>query len=423
MAAASPGAESGGTAAARTAVPDPAGEEIRVRALDFAQPTKFTNETRRRLAGVLAPCCETLAAVLSSELKAEVELEVAEIAQHTWAAARAGLPADSVAVAIRSGDAEAPQMLLNVELPWALQALECVLGGEAKRAPTARRLTDLDRRLLEGLLDQIVDELSGAWVELGGSELVRGEIDVEGDAGLLVAPGEPTLSIPFASRIEGADARLSLLLPWIAFAPVAGSGPARQAPPQTADAAREAEQLRRGLAGAAVLVRAEIGSAQMPIERMLELQPGTLVELGDRAEDGVRLFAEEVSLGRGRPGRSGTRRAVKVEVTGEPPTRSETYATLGRSELERARAWVEGDRDSGERPAILQSIFVRVWAELGRTHVSLGEALELATGAVVELDQPADTPVELFANGLCFANGSLVVTPAGIWGVQLERLI
>jgi len=395
----------------------------RVRPLDFGQPTKFTTELRRRISGSLAPCFETLVASLTGELKVDVEIEIAEIGQHTWAAARAALPADSVAVAITEGPEDNAQMMLSVELAWVLQALECLLGGEAARAPSARRLTDLDRTLVQGLLDMVVGEISSAWVELGGPELRRGEIDLEGDAGLLVAPGEPTLAVTLASRVDGVSSGMSLLLPWLAFVPLAQSGQGKRAPAQNPRTDHDARELRRGLSAAQVLLRAEVGSVQMPIEQMLELQPGTLVSLGDRAQDGVRLFAEEVSLGRGRPGRSGSRRAVKVEVTGEPPTHAETYARLGRAELERARAWVDGGRESSERPPVLRNIFVRVWAELGRTHISLGDALELAPGAVVELDQPAETPVELFANGLCFADGRLVVTPEGGWGVQLEHLL
>ncbi len=53
----------------------------------------------------------------------------------------------------------------------------------------------------------------------------------------------------------------------------------------------------------------------------------------------------------------------------------------------------------------------------------LGEALGLTPGTVLELDQRADVPVELFANGLCFANGSLVVTGSGDWGVLLGELV
>jgi flagellar motor switch/type III secretory pathway protein FliN len=172
-----------------------------------------------------------------------------------------------------------------------------------------------------------------------------------------------------------------------------------------------------------VLLRAEVGSVQMPIERMLGLTPGALLTLDDSAEDGVLLFAEGVSLGRGRPGRSGPRRAVKLFSTGEAAVRADTYATLGRSELERARAHLESSRTNPESRAILSSIFVRVWAELGRTHLPLGQALELASGVVVELDQRVDAPVELFANGLCFANGSLVVTADGAWGVQVAELL
>ncbi len=52
--------------------------------------------------------------------------------------------------------------------------------------------------------------------------------------------------------------------------------------------------------------------------------------------------------------------------------------------------------------------------------MSLGGALELTPGAVVELDQGAAEPVELFANGVCFASGSLVVTGEGSWGVKVE---
>ncbi len=172
-----------------------------------------------------------------------------------------------------------------------------------------------------------------------------------------------------------------------------------------------------------MLLRAEVSSVQMPIESMLELTPGSLLRLAGCAEDGVALYAEEVSLGRGRPGRSGTRRAIRLDITDAPPRSAETYAKLGRAELERARAHAEQATGEGHGGEILRSIFVRVWAELGRTHLPLGRALELTPGAVVELDQAANAPVELFANGLCFANGSLVVTAEGEWGVQVEALV
>jgi flagellar motor switch protein FliM len=399
--------------------PSEAGEQIRT--LDFSQPTKFTTELRRRIIRALDLFCESLGGWMAGDLKAEIELILTDISQHTWAAAKAQLPADSIAVAVEAPAIER-RMLMSVERPLVLQALECLLGGEAAQAPAERHLTEIDWVLTRGLLDAIVHQLSVAWAELGGPELARGEVDTEGDAGVLTPIGEPTLSVTLEVKIDGLSSAVSLLIPWEAIEPIterirgAGNEPSSVDP-------RSADALRRGVAGANVLLRVEVGSAQMPIERMLELTPGALLALEDSAEDGVLLFAEGVSLGRGRPGRSGARRAVKLTSTGEPPVRADTYAKLGRAELERARAHLEQTRESPEGREILRSIFVRVWAELGRTHLPLGGALTLAQGALVELDQSADAPVELFANGLCFANGSLVVTGDGLWGVQLDQLL
>jgi len=70
----------------------------------------------------------------------------------------------------------------------------------------------------------------------------------------------------------------------------------------------------------------------------------------------------------------------------------------------------------------LRDIRVRVWAELGRTRVSLGEAPELPPGAVLELDRKADDPVDLYVNGLRFASGRLVLTDEGEWALRLEEV-
>lgn len=70
----------------------------------------------------------------------------------------------------------------------------------------------------------------------------------------------------------------------------------------------------------------------------------------------------------------------------------------------------------------LGEINLRVWAELGRTQLPIGEALELPVGALVDLDRTADAPVDLFINGLCFGHGNLLVTEDGEWAIQVLSL-
>jgi flagellar motor switch protein FliN/FliY len=81
-----------------------------------------------------------------------------------------------------------------------------------------------------------------------------------------------------------------------------------------------------------------------------------------------------------------------------------------------------GSADSMALVEALSEIKLQVWAELGRTNLSLGQALGLPLGSVVELDQTAEAPVDLFVNGLRFAQGHLIVTDDGEWAFQCDAV-
>lgn len=422
----------------------------RVRTVDFSQPNKFTAEVRRRVVRVLGPFCESFAIRLSTELRTPVELTVADSSQLTWSAAKAQQPADAIAVALNVQPSERPesaqQMLLSIEPPLILRALECLLGGSASQAPLQRRLSEIDWALTRRLLEAMTLQLAPAWHDLGNLQLTLGEIDLEGDAGVLAPLGEPTFAVALQCRIDGLPAQMSLLIPWCTIEPVAedmlGAGP------QPEDSSpQDGRAVQRGLAGAHVQIRAEVGATRMPVQQMLALQPGTLLALEERAEDGVQLFAEGVPLGRARPGLRGTHRAVKLTAPVQPgrtpvlaaagaarqPTQGGHSALLSEEELLDPEASDgeltldehddEGTGTSSEGLARMLGVTVRVWAELGRTKLPLGSTLELPEGTVLELTQGADDPIELFVNGMRFAHGTLQVTAEGQWAVQVNTLV
>src|SRR5437763_14503669 len=112
---------SGATATEQAPVEKDADGPEAVRAVDFSQPTRFTTELRRRIGAALVPLSEALSTVLTAQLKAPVAIEPGELTENTWAAARAGLTADAVAVGVQA-DKPSHGMLLSVELPLVLQA-------------------------------------------------------------------------------------------------------------------------------------------------------------------------------------------------------------------------------------------------------------------------------------------------------------
>jgi flagellar motor switch protein FliN/FliY len=57
----------------------------------------------------------------------------------------------------------------------------------------------------------------------------------------------------------------------------------------------------------------------------------------------------------------------------------------------------------------LTDVVVELAVEVGRTKMSLGQAMALGPGSVVTLDRLADQPVDLLVNGKPIARGEVVV--------------
>jgi flagellar motor switch protein FliN len=76
---------------------------------------------------------------------------------------------------------------------------------------------------------------------------------------------------------------------------------------------------------------------------------------------------------------------------------------------------------ASSRPS-LAGIPVRVWAELGRTRMPSAQVVGMPPGSVVELNQAADEPIDLYVNGTRFATGRLMVDGTD-WAVRIETVL
>jgi flagellar motor switch protein FliN/FliY len=70
----------------------------------------------------------------------------------------------------------------------------------------------------------------------------------------------------------------------------------------------------------------------------------------------------------------------------------------------------------------IRAVPVRVWAELGRTRMPVGQAVSLPPGAVVELQSAPDDPVQLYVNGRQFASGRLLLVEQE-WAVRIDHVL
>ena len=71
---------------------------------------------------------------------------------------------------------------------------------------------------------------------------------------------------------------------------------------------------------------------------------------------------------------------------------------------------------------ILMDVPVKIAVELGACQMSMRDVLQLAIGSVVQLDKPAEAPVDLFINQKLIARGEVVVVEDR-FGIKITEIL
>jgi flagellar motor switch protein FliM len=281
-----------------------------VRKIDFTRPSKFTTDQQRRLERAHDNFCRSVSTRLSAELRTAISVELIDTAQLTWANALEEVPRRSVSGIVDIAPIDG-RIVLTAELTLVLALLERLLGGQALDRPAERHLTDVDRALTRRIFQTLLDELSISFNDV--AELRFGLVDLETErAPAQLAPlSEPSLAMTFEVKLGRASSTMVMLIPHRAIEPILRAPEMAEA--DTALAADAAAAVSDAMGDVVVQLRAEVGSTDMPLERVLALRPGDVLRLDGAAEEGaVTLFADGVGLHRCKLGRNGRRRAVGV---------------------------------------------------------------------------------------------------------------
>lgn len=115
--------------------------------------------------------------------------------------------------------------------------------------------------------------------------------------------------------------------------------------------------------------------------------------------------------------------AEQAEATAQPET--------GASSAENARPAVFGDinpdvaglsPEAAKNLELVMDIPIQLTVELGRTRMPIRNLLQLAQGSVVELNELAGEPLDVFVNGCLVAQGEVVVVNEK-FGIRLTDII
>jgi flagellar motor switch protein FliN/FliY len=183
--------------------------------------------------------------------------------------------------------------------------------------------------------------------------------------------------------------------------------------PSEVEAGGELSELEFSAVGEAMnqMMSAAAMATSKVLDEEVEIAPPDVRQLQDESEGGASWE---------HPGHA---TAVTFSFCGAPCLLVQLIPNAFIVRMTRALDELTESHDDAPLGDALRDISVRVWAELGRTRMPSGRVVALPAGAVVELDRAVEAPIDLYADGMRFATGRLLVTDDGGLAVRVETVL
>jgi flagellar motor switch protein FliM len=280
-----------------------------IRVVDFRRTVKFKSEHQDRLKRAAETFCRVAATRVTSELRTMASLELMQVEQGMWSRVHAELAPTSLCAVLAPEDGR-PPLIMAVEQPLVLEAVDRLLGGDGRSDIVDRALTDVDRLISRRFFSTLAYCLGQAWKELCGEDLDLQRIMSYEQVADVCAIEEPTLVLTLEVKLDRVSTVTAILVPFNAISALLARIRSAPAPDTSSGAA-----LAASLGDIDIDLRAEVGAADLTADEVLALKPGDVIALKTHAKGGVQLYADNVGLATARPGRNGRRRAVQVDST------------------------------------------------------------------------------------------------------------
>ena len=284
----------------------------------------FAGRLSQQRVATVAAAHETFARMaaesLAGQTRAQVEILPSSVVQLTGDEFHAALPRAAVLAGVAL-DPLGGVALLAVDQRVAYALLDRLLGGRGAASVPARELSEIEHSVLQNSIAGLLPHLQAAWEPIAGIR-PRLEYCARHDQAPALVPAGMLVRIAFAASIGKVEGELQVAIPCLTLNSIRDRGAARHylARREAQPAGGRRAAVQEALQGVRVSVTAELGSALLPLPRVLALRKGDLIRL-DAGASGNELYLKVAGRPkfRCRPGVVGRRLAVQVvaPLTGE----------------------------------------------------------------------------------------------------------
>ena len=290
---------------------------------DFRRPDRIPKSQIRAIQLLHDTFVRNLASSLSVYLRSYLTVNLASVEQLSYTEFLQGLPSPTclVSVGLRPYDGSG---VLELGPSLVFPVLEMVLGGAGKFSSGSQRgLTEIEQKLLDGLIRIILQDLHEAWKGVTEMEFTVQAIETEPQLVRVLAPNEAVVAVAVEVAIGETVGMMNIALPSIVIKMMRQKFDQQWLVRKGRTDLEQARFLER-LRGAAIGLEARLEGLSISVADLLDLAEGSLVEFDRSTHSAIDLLANGKHLYIGQMVTTGRKRGFFVEQVRQPAGHGKT---------------------------------------------------------------------------------------------------
>lgn len=297
--------------------------EKKYRKYDFYSPRKFTKDRIKMLNGIFENYTRVINSRLNALLHTTCEIEVETIEeQRYYEFSNALTEGDvlSMAYVTVKGKMEEAPVLFYLSTTVALSMMDRLMGGEGEledSLPSEYTFTDLELRLYESIVKDLISVLGGSWENYIALTFEYERVEPNPTLVQLIGLEETVVIVDLKLKFSNSSGRLSICLPGMMltniFAEISRENPGRKISGED-----NSEEIFDTLRDSELEIVAEMGSTQLLLSDLYHLSVGDVIDLNQPQDSPVSLKIGGYRWFDGRVGIFKKNMAVKVEKAFDP---------------------------------------------------------------------------------------------------------
>ncbi|MGI5921885.1 MAG: flagellar motor switch protein FliM [Syntrophomonadaceae bacterium] len=285
----------------------------KVKVYDFRRPNKFSKDQIHTLQVIYENYSRSLGTYLSAQLRASVQLEVLSVEQLTYEEFIRSIPNPTILGIFSLYPLEGSAIIeINPNLGFAF--LDRLLGGPGLSPARTRGLTEIERTVMERLVQLMLDHLREPWEGIIEMEPGLERIETNPQFTQLVSPSEIMMIVSLETKMGDILGMINMCVPFLVLEPIMSklsvhyyySSSAQNVVPENIQA------IRNKIEDSYVPVKVVLGRNTITVKDLLELSVGDVIPVERQIREDMEILIGQKTKFWGKPGTSGNKLSVQI---------------------------------------------------------------------------------------------------------------